>query len=763
VKLGAIATLITTGGLIAGGIWMSILWMINPTAVAWINRFLPEWTQIPVTVPSPPQTLAAIQDGVRQSGLIPGEPIPLKDANLLLPLLTSRSNCQTNCEKIVELRVYQPVEPSISEKSYRLVSQLSIAEPEEYFVLSGTKSGNTGVSRTMPLTQLSQLSENAPEDGIWFNLSGQRLTGDTSLTYGQVIHYNPDQTHLSIMLQWTTPQQLGPYWQQVTGSSTPELVLNQTVGLEPQFKVYQIKPRKFVPDPIYLEEISLTQPALNTPAMRQALMLARSGLWSPALQLLQSQKPKNWSATAQAQMDVIQLHAQVTASQAQQSWVTPSQQIFADLIDGRWGDGLVVFRTTDVGPPLQEIASLLKTDSGGLWQRVEAALKVKPQDSDVRAWGALMLSAQQGRPKAIAWLKQLDKTHPTSTKPKNNIPINQLLDHLDAAFRSTPLTRSPGSPIIGTAQQVTEVNPQDWLPLGEELAGTGQKSSPSLIKELTGRSALPLQLEPQQVWYQVQVTAFNDGQRWQQMPFANLKPKTASDQPLGKYLDLDPNSQLQITVWTGDGSQESTIATVKGVSFQGGIIQLLAAGEPIGAANSTFDAVKHSHPLAYTIGALNWLEPGPITLSDLNQLHPQWVSAILPALWRELSMSGRLKAGAKTSVAAILGEIGQESVRIVELTGDDQPELVLTLYEDPSGARKKPIGELPLKDSQFYQPRSLIFSNQGALLYSEFSLDAGTSLIAIADLGDSGPAALILDSKNNYRLRRWSPQRQQFE
>ena len=779
VTLSAIAALIAAGSIIVGGIWLGILLMINPNAVVWLNQFLPEWTRIPIAVTSPPQTLAAIQDEVRKSGLIPGEPITLDNSDLLLPLLASSPTCKTDCEKIVELRVYQATQPSVDQRYYRLVNQLPISGPEEYLVLSVPatgKSGSADLSRKLPLTKLTRFDEKAPAEGIWFNLSGERLSGDTPMTYGQIIHYNPDQTHLSIMLQWTSPNELQPYWQQVTGESTPEVVVNQTVGLEPHFQVYQIKPRKFVPNPIYLQEISLAEPALDTQAYRNGLILARNGLWSAALQLLQSQKKQNWSVAAQVQMDVIQLHAQVTESQAKQAWPTPSQQIFANLIDGRWADALLVFQSSESGAPVQEIVMLLKTDAGGLWQRVEAALKVNPKDSNVKAWGALMMAAQQGRPKAIAWLKELQKTQSADNSQAIAIEpqINDLLDHLDAALAAASPASSHISQIIGTAQLVAKVNPSDWLQPEEQDGGldTGQNSSqfpvfPNLqtsIPKLPGPKALPLQKELQQVWYQIEVGAFNDGQRWQQAPFSNLKlPKVVKAKQLWQYLGLDFDSQIQITVWNAEGSQEATIATVKGVSYRGGIIQLLAAGEALPAATAAPGAVKRIRPLAYTDAALRWLEPGSLTLSDLNNIQPQWVSVLLPTLWRELLKSGQIKSGAMPSLPVMLSDMGHWSVRLVDLTGNNQQEAVLTLYEDLSGALKKPDDKPPVENSQLYKPRTLIFSDQGALLYSEFSKDANGSLSAIADLGDGGSAALVIDGKSNYSLKRWSAQRKRFE
>ncbi len=781
--LGVMTTIMAAGSVIAGGIWLGILLMINPNAVVWINRFLPEWTRIPIVASSAPQTLATIQDEVRQNGLIPGEPQTLKNSELLLPILFSPPDCQTDCEQIVELRVYQATEPNSNEKRYRLATQLPIAGPEEYFVLSSQAKGtsdNGTLSRALPLTKLTRFDDKVPTEGIWFNLSGRRVAGDTPMNYGQIVHYNPDQTHLSVMLQWTSSNEQSLYWQQVTGASTPELVVNQTIGLEPNFKVYQLKPRDFSPDPIYLQEISLAQPAIDTQTYRNALILVRSGLWSPALQLLQSQKNRRWSDSAQAQMDVIQLHAQVTQSQAKQAWSTPSSSILAKLIDGRWLDALRVFQTTDIGAPLQEIATLLQTDAGDLWDRTEAALKVNPNDNEVKAWGALIVSARQGRPKAIAWLKQLSSTK-SDTKSDTNSQIRALLDRLDVGLGRASLTNSHSGQIVGTAQHVITVNPADWLQLEDQNLGQGTEpeATPSLAYPNTTplaqggtpsptlpiRKPLPLQKEPQQVWYQVQVAAFNDGQTWWQAPFSNLLlPPAVSAKQLGKYLGLDTDPHIQITVLTTEGSQESTMATIKAVSYRGGVIQLLAAGDPLSAVTSVPGASSEkSHFLAYTDAALRWLEPGSMTFADLNQQHPGWVTEMFLALKSELAKGGQLKAGAAKNVAEMLGEMKQWTVRLVELTGDNEPEVVLTFYDDLSGTRKKPDGKRPVPDNQLSKPRTLIFSNMGVLLYSEFSTDASASLSALADLGDGGPAALILNSKSNYSLKRWSSEHNRFE
>lgn len=759
--LGAISALIVTGGMLIGGAWLAILLMIDPNTVVWLNRFLPEWSRIRITATLPPKTLAAIQDEIRKNGLIAAEPLPLNNSELLLPIFASEPNCQINCEKLVELRVYQPAGLKSAQKSYQLVSELPISGPKEYFALSASvnnKSPDTTLSRSLSLTKLSRFDNNAPtESGFWFNLSGQRLSGETPITYGQLIHYNPEKTHLSIMLQWTSPAQVQPYWQQVTGSETPELVVNQTIGLEPHFRVYQLKPRNFIPDPIYLEEISLEQPAFDQQASRNAWILVRSGLWSAALQLLQSQKKNQWSAAAQAQLDVIQMHAQITQSQAKQAWATQGQQIYANLIDGRWEDGLLVFQALDFGLPIQEIVALLKADAGGLWERVEAASRVNPENNYAKSWAALLLTVQQGRPKAIAYLKQLEKTQAV-----NFTQINELLDYLEAGLAETSANSDHLSQIVGTAQQVQKINAADWIAIEDGRVLDNKPQIKNNKKPTTNNPIL--QKEPQQVWYQVQVTTFNDGKRWRQTPFSDVKlPKAFMAKQLWKYLGLDNYPQIQVTVWTADGRPESRSVTVKALSFREGLIQLLAAGEALPPSTQALGAASTRRPLAYTDAALRWLEPGSVSLSELNNIQPQWVAVILPTLWRELQKSGELKSATMPSLQAMLSEMGHWSVRVVDLTGNNESEAVLTLYEDLSGALKKPDIKPPVENSKLYKPRSLIFSDKGILLYSEFSQDASRALTAIADLGDGRPAGLVINDSNTYNFKRWSNERKRFE
>ncbi len=203
-------------------------------------------------------------------------------------------------------------------------------------------------------------------------------------------------------------------WQELTGKGLPELIINQTVGMDPQFKVYQVKPRSFLPDPVQLEPVSLADPALDSPVYSKALLLARNGLWSTGWEWLQSYKQRNggkggnWSASAQAQVDLVHLHAQITKTQADQSWASPNQQVLANLMDGRWTRALKVFEDSPENG--QETAALLKADSGQIQNRLQATLQADPGQADVKAWNALLIAAQRGNAAAIAWVKKQPKT-----------------------------------------------------------------------------------------------------------------------------------------------------------------------------------------------------------------------------------------------------------------------------------------------------------------------------------------------------------------
>ncbi|MBO3458159.1 hypothetical protein [Aetokthonos hydrillicola] len=404
----SIVLLLCSGSLIAMFGWLSMLFICNPDQLSWLNRILPEWAKISLSHGEISQTIPQIESYLRDHGKIAGEIVSLdgeSKKSFLLPVLQERENCQLNCKYIVEMRVYQQSInsklKSESELSYDLATQLPISGPEESFVLAPLGDTTDDNQDPLPLTKVGRFEGGTPSPGLWFYLQGQRQQGTNAIAYGHILHYNPQQTNLRLMLSWTSPKGQLPEWQSITGKAK-QLVVNQTIGLEPRLHIYQVKPV----NPIQLEEISLTPPALKDSAYQNALLIARSGLWTPAfnwLEFMKTQRQQPFPATAQAQIDLIHLHSQLTKIQADKSWASPSQQVLANLIDGRWEKALQVFEASPDNA--QEITTLLKADTGRLWNRVEAALKVKPNRSEVKAWGALILAAKFGQERANSWIK----------------------------------------------------------------------------------------------------------------------------------------------------------------------------------------------------------------------------------------------------------------------------------------------------------------------------------------------------------------------
>ena len=464
VSLLAIAALLSSAGAIAAGIWLAIQLMLDPDTAIWLHRFLPERTKRQTASYQAPQTLAEIRTNIAREGKIPGKVLDLQmplenrdkqnpstSEDVLLPVLQRRLGCQTACEYVSQIRVYRIVKTphyfAEDRPYYQLATLLSISSLEEALAADAKNTQlmydanlqrphilNSNRQHRMTSVEIAKLEPEAIAGGALIHLSGGLKSGNDGnysaqkpMAYGQLLYYNPNQINLLPILTWTNKAGNAPVWQEVSGGGSPELIIDRTVGFEPKFQVYQLQPRKFLPAPIYLEEISFTSLALTSNAYQNALMLARRGLWTPAATLLEPlSTAANWSRAAQAQLDLISWHSRVSRSQADKSWASPSQEVLASIIDGRLSAALEVFRASPQNR--REIARLLKVDSGSLWERVDAALRVSPERLEAIAWAALIRSAKDGRSGAIAWLRKQP-----SQKSASNPLIEELLDGLDEA------------------------------------------------------------------------------------------------------------------------------------------------------------------------------------------------------------------------------------------------------------------------------------------------------------------------------------------
>ena len=574
-NLTALSVLCGFSALMGGGAWLSYQLIVDPNGNKLVSQFVPGWSRLPTGSRDTIQTLDQIKASIRKLGFITGEPLPLpvdKSADnsrfdLLLPVLVERTVnaatvCKNPCSQIVELRVYKRVQlpdrDSDQEQYFQLASSVNLEGPAESFViadLADSQSNNPASNQSLPLTELRRFDGKAPAEGIWFNVSGQLVRGDKKIPYGQVVRYNPSQNHLISLLDWASAAGQAPNWQQIVKGKNPQLAIDQTIGLEPQFTIYQIGPRKFIPNPVQLTAISLEEFALNDETYKNGLRLANSGLWSPGLNVMRMAKTKagqNWPTAAQAQLETIEFHAKITRAQAIASWASPGQQVLAELIDGRWSEALQVFEADPSNS--HEISTTLKNEGGRIMNRVDAALRVNSADADIKAWGALIVASQDGTREAMNWLdRQSDTDSETRTRIRN------LVNKLEEAVSQAQNLEDHKSQIMGSATLINNINPAEWL-----------EPEPKNELKLTG----------EQVWYQVQVASFNDGSRWVNSPFTDVEirsfPATQVKWLWGR-LGLQADPKIKIEVAMANGQQRVAIGTVKAVQIQDGSLRLLAA------------------------------------------------------------------------------------------------------------------------------------------------------------------------------------------
>lgn len=744
--VGAIALILLAAGGMAGSGWLALQLIVNPQGVPWFHRLVPGWLPQPL-MEQTPKTLRELRQELQQSGQRLGEPLVLGQnissldgktttTDVLMPVLEQPATCLTTCDRIVELRLYQTANSApkalTATTTYYLVDRMTIAGLEESFVIAplvNATASNQGSSRVLPLTQLSRFETPGPNRGIWLNLSGNRAQGDEAIAYGQILYYQPQHQHLSVKLQWTSPTGELPVWKDVTSGGSPELVVHQTLGMDPAFEVYQLKPLNFAPSPVQLEQISLTDPAINHTVYRSALLLARNRLWSTSLRWLQSfkqQHARQWNSTAQAQLDLVRWHALATRSQAEGSWASPSQQVLANLVDGRWERALTVFQASVAAS--QETALLLQGDQGRLEQRIKAALRVSPTQLAAKSWGALLLAAQKSPSAAIAWLKQQPQT-----KASDITTITALIKRLDPAFTETATTAQPLGRIIGEAQAIAALQPAEWRkPVG----------SP------------PLQLAQGQRWYRIQVSRFHTGKRWQRVASDSGLTANASAAMLWEQLGLSLDSTMQLWAWTADGQNQTITGTIKAGRVQGNRVELLIAADAIapGTPSSLF---------AVTENAFQWVGPSSMTLSEWVRQQPTWSQRALPTLIQALQATGALPSTQVSWQTLEPLGLGNWTVQAIALTNGSQPDVILTLYPDDL-ADLRPTTPAPDTRRPFTSPRTLIFAGNGKLIYNELAQDAGLTYRAIADLGQGLPA-VVVGSTKGYQLLQWSAQAQQLE
>ncbi|NJL86560.1 MAG: hypothetical protein HC886_12220 [Leptolyngbyaceae cyanobacterium SM1_1_3] len=713
-QIVALLILASVAGLTLKGFWLGLRFIINPNTPHWIERYLPQASS--GLGQAQPQSLAAITAELAQAGLSAGEMIELptkQSSDWLLPILAPSQLCSAPCQHLVELRLYRPGDRA-DNPHLRLVDRLAVSGPTEAAAIAplvGSVLEHPGSLRQLPLETVELLAE-AENQQNWLTLKGHWQRGQISLSYGQLIQYDPAQARLRTSIAWSSPVSQDPYWLELDGVAPPELVINQSIGLDPKFLAYWLSGSQSSQIATRSRPISFSEPALSgsliTSEYGKALLQARSGLWSAAAKTLQSLKQPlgdAWTTDAEAQLGLIQLHSQMTQQQAERNWASDSQQILAYLIDGRWQAALS--RLERSPEAYKEVQALLKQDSGRLWQRVTTALQVKPNQSDVQVWGMLILSAQQDRAAAVSWLERQDaraavqkrfdqilvavQPRPTPANPDPSQPLEQAPVTIPASASSRP-SESDRWSLMGYLTSLYTVEPQSWF-------------SPKTIN--------PTAFDQ---WYRIQVNLLSNGQSGWRSPASALGQTPA--QILWQQLQLDTQPQLDVLVETATGFRLAT-ATVQGLQIQGDRVWLLAVSDsPLEASQAA---------LALSAGRLTLLNPGNLLRQMQVSAEAEWFKAIQQI--------------AKSEAIALPANL---QVQSVDVTGDRQPDFIITAPE--SG----PKGDLT---------GLLILSENGQVLYRNAAMTQ-----AVATIRDrTVPPALLLQDTSSYQLVQWSAAAQQFQ
>ncbi|MGD1850551.1 MAG: hypothetical protein ACFCBU_08045, partial [Cyanophyceae cyanobacterium] len=417
-----------------------------------------------------------------QYGLNLGETTSLDETHILIPFVAVAESCSANmgqCWEIRELRVYRldQAEPQGDRSPrYRQTVRLEVDGPAESFVLSPWTLGDRqGSNQPLPLGSVTKLNRAAPEGGHWLTVSGRHHHGKATSLYGKVLRYNPETGHLAELLQWHSPGGQFPRWSQITGDGAPELIVDASTALNPDFRVYEVTDLAFEPNPVTLTPISLRESVVDLPLYHRALNLAQGKLWSQAYQSLtdlydqleqqrspnsnspDSNSPNNksskappWEARLQGQYDVIQYHAMVAQAKSDSQRSGSHYPVVAALADGQWKRAWDRWQNSgDRGGLVNDLTS----HGDLLWSRIETQLRVDSSDPLVTVWGALLLSAKRGRPAAIAWYRQQKRTD-----SKLDMQVDQALAQLENLETLDPITTNAGSALQSSATPVDNRN-----------------------------------------------------------------------------------------------------------------------------------------------------------------------------------------------------------------------------------------------------------------------------------------------------------------
>ncbi len=493
-SLSSIILVLGVGAAVTGCGWLSVQFLMNPKSIVWVNSYLPQPLQLKIPGWDQPYPLADIKAQLRQARMTMGEPLRLADrdkSDLLVPVFATDDACissQNVCTKIVELRVYRPAThpyPKVKAQHYQMVDQLPIAGMEDWFVQAPFVNAQVDVPPPseflLEFDAIDRLDNNPPKEGVWLTLKGERQQLGT---YGQVLLYSPKTASLVALVPWSSPNSELPRWENVASGGTPELIVDQTIGLETLYQIYSVQPNSRKRGELDLQAIDLKKPALTDRDFAAALKLADVGLWSLALKRLETLGKAAFkdNPIAGLQRDVIAYHAKSFKAQADRESASTSQQVQSNLLDGRWEKAIAAIKAAP--EDRDAVIDLLNADSGQLLRRLQVATEQNPGNGALQAWNAAMKLARDGKKGALAWLK---------AQPTNG-DRNQFLTDLAPTLRPAPQPTATPSPIPtatpSPTPKVEEQSPSWWqpIPVNNPAPAAAPIAAPSPVSPMVDRA-----------------------------------------------------------------------------------------------------------------------------------------------------------------------------------------------------------------------------------------------------------------------------------
>lgn len=693
----------------AAGLWLGLMLLLDPNSILWLNRFLPEWSQVPMALTNPLQTMAEIQLGLADQSMSLGVEFPVGEEEVVIPVWQTLPDCEgEKCQAIMSLRLYFVETDITGQRQYSLLNEVLLSN--------------------MPLSVFTEIQvlPVGNQSNQWLSLEGvndasEFASGDR---YGVIFYYDAVQRQLTESLSWQSRAGRSPEWQDIIGDEVPELVIDQSYNLEPEFAVYRLENASLGSGISRLVSVNLEKAALDLPAYGRAIALAKIKLWALADQQLrevkQTLKASEWTAAAEEQRQLIAYHSKLTTQKCTETTLNVGQKIKHCLRAGDVNEALRLLQNNLADPlVIMAVVSFLETDGKDLQGRLNALHQLDPFKEAVTLWQFLALTAQGGQKGAIADLRKKQ-----AIDGKLQEKINALLGRVEKTLSQQARPLNANSKVMGRLVREQGFRADDWLQPESE----------------------PMSLDPNQTWYRLEVSRYFDGQRWQQAPFNLQLSNFVPGQALWQMLGLDQDAQIYVGTPALDQAAAQNFGQVRGVQLQGGRLSLLVAAQPSVSGNGG--------TLGYTGKTLRWLTPDAMTVQELAKLEPTWVDEIVLNLWRHLRASDFRYELDPPPVAQLIQEFGAWEIQPIELTGNNHPEARLTVYLDANRKMQQPN---PWdRNAATLTPHHLIFADTGELIYSELSQTGDLKLQAIADLQDGGVAALVLrDGGNNYSLKRW--------